>query len=296
MFKNQKIIINGLIILIAIGILAFVSWSITQNTEIQKPIEIKENQVATFTVSEDLKIYKIDIQPNPGTQINKGVVIAYGHYLKPPYDITLDNSVIFINGIQCNPPLPKPQLEKKKGTVSPYYIKRHEIRQKIFSNYKEWVSKYGEEKAKELLVDFLKKQDIIDDFKFNKYDNLWIKWEGQIDSEEILIETALTEKPNKTELGRNIAESMKKTFSIMKSNLEKNGVIIVTYSEITLGSSEKLKRSVKKIDEIMRKNVDRNTKEKLLYETLGEKPDLVKSIIHNYNPNEWSDLEDTKEK
>ncbi|MFH1838380.1 MAG: hypothetical protein ABH808_02725 [Candidatus Kuenenbacteria bacterium] len=311
MIKKQKIII-WLIFLVVVSV--SIGWAVQKFWEkeiksnsierketqsIKKDgtsmsTEIKETSTLEKAQLEEEIIYKLTIYPKQGTQIKTGGVIAYGHYLKPPYDITLENNMIFINGIQCVPSLPRPQVEKKEKispTVIEWYEKKHEISKQIFSNYKEWMSKYGEEKAKAPLVNFLKKQDIIEDFYFDEYNQLWIKWKNQpipIGYEVMLLDTALIKKPSKEEIEKDIIESRKNELNFFKKNLEKNKLIIISYSVREYRSLKILKE----INKIMEKNIDRKEKEKLLKETkIGHNVELIKHIIYNYDLKEWSELE-----
>lgn len=58
--------------------------------------------------------YKINInQVTPDSGINTGHVIAYGHYIKPPYKIEVRDTIIFINDVQIFPMLLSDQQKEK---------------------------------------------------------------------------------------------------------------------------------------------------------------------------------------
>ena len=57
-------------------------------------------------VGKDIKSRKIDLKPiTPKDGIKTGLVIAYGHVIKPPYKVYIEDSKIMINGVQISPSL-----------------------------------------------------------------------------------------------------------------------------------------------------------------------------------------------
>ncbi len=86
---------------------------------------------------EEAKLYRMPInQITPKDGIWTGHVIAYGHYIKPPYKIEVRDTMVFINNVQVYPALKTPgmiekekreqemeELRKKKKTE---YIKAHQ--------------------------------------------------------------------------------------------------------------------------------------------------------------------------
>lgn len=87
-------------------------------------------------------LYKIDLNPvTPNEGITTGHVIAYGHYIKPPYKVEIKNdTMLFISGVQIFPVLPsKLEIEKER-------------REKIWLD-----EKFG--KARMIAEPYLRKQD-----------------------------------------------------------------------------------------------------------------------------------------
>jgi|GEM_PF-2468567 len=65
---------------------------------------------------EEAKLYKIDIhQVTPDSGITTGHIIAYGHYIKPPYKVEVKDTIVYVNGVQIYPVLmPEGMKEKSK--------------------------------------------------------------------------------------------------------------------------------------------------------------------------------------
>lgn len=59
----------------------------------------------------ELARYRVDIRPaTPDSGIMTGFVVAYGHFLAPPYQVTAMGESIYVNSVRVDPPLgPKPR-------------------------------------------------------------------------------------------------------------------------------------------------------------------------------------------
>lgn len=78
---------------------------------------VKETYGPLIKPEEEPALYKTEINPvTPETGITTGHVIAYGHYIKPPYKVEIvSDTMLFINGVQIFPVLPsKFEIEKKR--------------------------------------------------------------------------------------------------------------------------------------------------------------------------------------
>jgi hypothetical protein len=85
-------------------VLSFWSFSLFADEPLIKP-------------EEEPALYKTEIsQVTPQSGITTGHVIAYGHYIKPPYKVEIKkDTMLFINGVQIFPVLPsKFEIEKKR--------------------------------------------------------------------------------------------------------------------------------------------------------------------------------------
>jgi len=85
-------------------VLSFCSFSLFADEPLIKP-------------EEEPALYKTEIsQVTPQSGITTGHVIAYGHYIKPPYKVEIKkDTMLFINGVQIFPVLPsKFEIEKKR--------------------------------------------------------------------------------------------------------------------------------------------------------------------------------------
>ncbi|MCK4234456.1 hypothetical protein KAX75_08510 [candidate division WOR-3 bacterium] len=88
---------------------------------------------------EEAKLYKMDIhQITPDSGITTGHIIAYGHYIKPPYKIEVKDTIVYVNGVQIHPTLLSPgekkkREEEKKATIE-RKKKKAEVRKRIESD------------------------------------------------------------------------------------------------------------------------------------------------------------------
>jgi len=73
-------------------------------------------QYSRFGYSEEeAKLYRMPIkQITPKDGIWTGHVIAYGHYIRPPYKIELKDTIVFINNVQVYPALKTPGMIAKE--------------------------------------------------------------------------------------------------------------------------------------------------------------------------------------
>jgi hypothetical protein len=74
-------------------------------------------QEALIKPEEEPALYRTEIRPEtPDKGITTGHVVAYGHYIKPPYRVEIrSDTMLFINGVQIFPVLPsKYEIEKKR--------------------------------------------------------------------------------------------------------------------------------------------------------------------------------------
>jgi hypothetical protein len=74
-------------------------------------------QEALIKPEEEPALYKTELSSiTPKSGITTGHVIAYGHYIKPPYRVEIRNdTMLFINGVQIFPVLPSEyEIERKR--------------------------------------------------------------------------------------------------------------------------------------------------------------------------------------
>jgi len=88
---------------------------------------------------EEVKLYRIEIhQKTPAEGIETGHVIAYGHYVKPPYKIEVKDTIVYVNGVQIFPPLvtegEKERRVKEEIATKEYKKKEAEVRRKVESD------------------------------------------------------------------------------------------------------------------------------------------------------------------
>jgi len=113
---------------------------------------------------EEPALYRTEIkQITPNSGITTGHVIAYGHYIKPPYRVGIkSDTMLFINGVQIFPVLPsKFEIEKKRREeikleeeirevnlrLGPYFKRRESLFKKMRRVYIVIEPKMGRDEA-----------------------------------------------------------------------------------------------------------------------------------------------------
>lgn len=116
-------------------------------------------------------VRKIKIAPTAHKNgIQSGCVIAYGHFIHPPYELSYLNRKLMINGVQVNPSL---VLEQEQKAVKPIDEKRLTAAKKQISVTQEIREKYRQEKTLKSeaqmrtdLIAFAKTKDIVLDARW----------------------------------------------------------------------------------------------------------------------------------
>jgi hypothetical protein len=115
---------------------------------------------------------RMDIEPRvPDSGIALGHVIAYGHYLRPPYVVVAKDSAVYINNVQVHPHLPPPgmiaahkareeSLARSPDSVTLYYHKKDSVERAAYPLYANAAAKYGRSKALKLTRDFILKRGV----------------------------------------------------------------------------------------------------------------------------------------
>jgi len=129
-------------------------------------------------LSEEPALYKAKIsQVTPQSGIITGGIIAYGHYIKPPYKIEIRNdTMLFVNGIQILPQLPS-ELEieeKRRGKIrreekyskadsiaKPYQKRLHSLFDEMDNIYKLLEPKVGRVKAADSIYKLVEAETLI---------------------------------------------------------------------------------------------------------------------------------------
>lgn len=129
--------------------------------------------------SEDFKRYKslirgsrrIEISPKkPKEGINSGCVIAYGHFMNPPFNLEQRDNRIFINGVQVQPSLvlqreysvPRPAEEKKE-----LYRRAHRLAREVERKFNDAsFALKAEEQAISDIMAFVRSQSIVEEVKW----------------------------------------------------------------------------------------------------------------------------------
>jgi hypothetical protein len=85
---------------------------------------------------EEEELYRMPLkQVTPKDGIWTGHIIAYGHYIKPPYKVEVKDTFVYVNNVQIFPVLitegEKKRREEEKRITSEHKKKRAEVRKKV---------------------------------------------------------------------------------------------------------------------------------------------------------------------
>jgi len=136
------------------------SGSATAGSEVGSEIETYKPLIKP---EEEPALYKTEINPvTPNSGIRTGHVIAYGHYIRPPYELEVrEDTLLFLNGIRIYPTFPsrvaeeyskrlgEKALEKLSKEDLAIY-KKHEI---LFEEIKNVYKKVNAQKGREQALD-----------------------------------------------------------------------------------------------------------------------------------------------
>lgn len=68
---------------------------------------------------QEVALYRIDIKPiKPDSGIDSGHVLVYGHYIRPPYVVSVEDSSVLINGVSVRPQLTPPGLQRRLDSLT----------------------------------------------------------------------------------------------------------------------------------------------------------------------------------
>jgi hypothetical protein len=249
--------------------------------------------------------YKVDIkQITPKDGIKTGHLIAYGHYIKPPYKIEVKDSILTVNNVQILPKL-KPSIEiekkalrKKKLGSEVKYDKLTDNTTAVFEEYlklgKDTISarKISAEYYKDKLKVFNGKCIEIttvskDGFRYIYYNDKGVRKEGSIrymQDAPIGKENINLGLENKAGIPNFTAKSWAADRArSMEDHLKSGSVIIITEnteSLLYLADLNKIKNIVKD------GNINRQDKIQLLTEAMGDGA----YIIDNFDEKEWESV------
>jgi hypothetical protein len=212
--------------------------------------------------------------------IDSGYVIAYGRYIKPPYTIKIEANTIFVNDMQYEP-LPAEIKERENITVSEEAIKENNLVQLISKKYGDWATRYGIKKALKMLEEFLKKQEMIEAFKF-KDEEVRITFKGEGHRHiDILLHTfrmkSSTAPQEREVLGKKYMEA---SFKLLTELLREGGLVAFGYGYKNLVPYTQSHEWVSNITKIISSEVSDIEKEKLLIEVADDHR-FVKDLLEN---------------
>lgn len=244
---------------------------------------------------EEFKKYKIEIYPKKILKgIEKGHVIAYGHYIKPPYEVVIEENSkvsienkyrILINGVEVLPGLPPPQTKKIKLSAEKekMYKGHKETTEKLTTQYKKWKKEHGEEKALEMTIKLAKKQHNIESARKldDMPESIWIKWKDYKYEGGICFWESPKRSPE--EIEKNIKDTMDSEKNSYEESLRDGDTLIFTFYGF-YGDYGNFIDNLKKIMDETSGNEERKLKMKNI---LHLNDDVINTLIYNYTREEY---------
>jgi len=274
--------------------------------------------------SEEPALYKTSLNvQTPDEGIATGHVIAYGHYIKPPYKVEIKNdTMLFVNGIQLLPILPskikreeaRRTREKDKEAIDisePYRKRLRALINKGEKLYKEITPKKGREAAVKAFSELLKEDSLMVDVKVVSRQKEYVLLEVQYylpglfmppgDPLGELVELSMSSsEPAPTisneERNEKRLKNKKRSFVNLREGTEadlKEGKVIIISGSWFVGFEMDFLRIVRVLRDT---NQTFNQKlEKLCSRDIGFIENEAKELLYNYNPDEWPEFEKENE-
>ena len=220
--------------------------------------------------------YKIAISPHtPVEGIQSGHVIAYGHHLKPPYEVVVIDGKIYVNEVQMYMPKPaKPS--KMRGDSLRDYEQTQELDLLIVSKYGDWEKERGSVKAQELIIEFLEKHASVKDANIEN-DILYVTYKNDLKT-KLWLWTIKKAKERKIAPKEKESRLENEANRIINS-LEKDHLIIFGYGYCR--TEPRGKYMFAKVKEIMDKNTTISQKKGRLQNLLRHS-EMVNEILYNF--------------
>jgi len=275
-------------------------------------------------IEKERELYQMDIkQITPKDGIRTGYVIAYGHFIKPPYKFEIVNdTMLFLNGVQIEPQLyPKKlyryidSIRAERAAKDPYQAKKDSICRAITTLdsiarviYKQVYKSRGRDGAVDTVMKFFKAQDIIDSVSFCGF---WDKDGAQFEifhprppgkTSLIITLRGPDFKPDTVPLFKSTPQSKREVierFLLKKYNdeLEKGWLLLFTGTPGSPYERSQGDKYIRKLLSIL-DNRDLSLEEKFS-EVEKIKYDLplykgIKVLLYNYTPSEWPKLNEIR--
>jgi len=247
----------------------------------------------TFTweySEEEAELYRMDIhQITPDSGITTGHIIAYGHYIKPPYKIEMRDTILYINGVQIFPRLIPPGRKKDKPKVGRLKTKYGIANDSIWATYDRFKQKYDKSTSYKKIIEYIKNLDVVDSVRTGANEvAARIYYDNGMD---LLVNFHHEYQPPPPELSpeerreERIKYLEQESESIRKSLEERSRLVIFSYRG-------KLSSSGRKIQDIITImiNEELSTSEKVHNLDLILHQDEIYEIMSNFDPEEWESV------
>jgi hypothetical protein len=247
-------------------------------------------------------------------------VIAYGHFIKPPYKFEIVNdTMLFLNGVQIEPQLyPKKlyryidSIRAERAAKDPYQAKKDSICRAITTLdsiarviYKQVYKSRGRDGAVDTVMKFFKAQDIIDSVSFCGF---WDKDGAQFEifhprppgkTSLIITLRGPDFKPDTVPLFKSTPQSKRKVieqFSLHENsvNLEKGKLVFFFSAPYGSFNTHSAIKYIKELHSILN-NRSLSLEEKfseIRNIELGLPSKAIKELLYNYSPSEWPELDE----
>jgi hypothetical protein len=258
-----------------------------------------EKYIESLLKDKPASYYKIEINPiTPSEGITTGHVIAYGHYIKPPYKVEVRDTCVFINNVQVWPPLQtkskKEEDEKNKKTVDEIKSIKAIERATLFydslinCDIKPLVAMGKTVGYIKLQKDFEDSIISYDEEKINVYYKRLIKNKYREGTLNIMIKDpynkrAKGQKTQKVNISKNNLADQILNSHIVSLDKMKSTIIFGPNSEVSCSNNE-----IYGILNILKSKKSKLEKLKELEAITGDINGLM--LLYNFNPSEWLNI------
>ncbi|MDD5628302.1 MAG: hypothetical protein PHU21_04510 [Elusimicrobia bacterium] len=232
---------------------------------------------------------KLNIEPGKQADgIKTGLIMAYGHIIRPPYKIEWKNDRLLVNGVQVIPSLIR---QREKTEPPPQYSdseekqsrRRKEVKDSIREIYRNKIARNprGEVK-KEIMAYLARSTDVFQNPVWISEDELYIQEAETQIRHSISFEGP--PPPSESEKKNNLVKARASYAQSIIKGLQQ-GAFIMFYSSGGNGSGRDPRQRVNKI--MQEPGLSRDQRIELLKEKVFRNYDPALDVIENYNQDEW---------
>jgi hypothetical protein len=228
-------------------------------------------------------------QEKAGEIVKEEYFIAMGKYIPPPYNVTMEDNVVYINGIKIRSfKLPRPE-SPIVIPVDQKSLKENYFMRLVWEKYAAWEEEHGEAKARQLLSDWLANHHVVKEFKF---DEKGVTIFDQLGDKEYLRLKGLERRIIPSE--RELTIRATKFQASLKDLFNQGGAFFISAKGTTVAVPAKLAPQwLLQTNDILLKNIPDQEKKNLLIKQYRSK-DIAEELLANFEATSEAFVEQLK--